>query len=808
MNKANYLDSALTPETRAELLLEEMSVQEKMSQLNCYFPRELEFSDLPAAFPQGVGQVSCLQIRALDTLEDAVRFAREVQETAMSLSSHRIPAILHMEGLCGAYIPGATSFPSGIGRAAGWDPELEAKIGRIVARQENAIGITQTFAPVLDVSRDSRMGRQGETYGEDPTLASAMGVALTRGIQATEIGGRRSESVAKHFLGFHQGEGGIHGAHCDIPDRPLREIFAKPFQAAISEAGLRGIMPCYGSINGEPVSASQALLIGLLRNEMGFDGITVSDYCAIMNIFNVHKVCESFTEAGLRAMTAGLDMELHFQKCYNDELVEWFSTGRADIAILDLAVKRVLTAKFRMGLFENPFGLQGEDLQVVFSQPNDRSVSRQSALQSLVLLKNDGVLPLHKDIRKIAVIGYHADTARAMFGGYTHFSMREGLYAYISTMAGVKEIGGEQPQMATYPGSSVQIEPAGLEDLLKILAPEARSLLQQLQASLPQTEFVYSYGYPYIGDDESGHESALAAAAEADLVILTLGGKHGTSSIASMGEGLDSTDINLPPCQERLIEKLASLGKPTVGIHFNGRPISSNAADKHLNAILEAWNPAEAGAGAIVDVLLGMQTPSGKLPVSVAYNAGQIPVYYNHPNGSSFHQGESIGLQDYIDLPHQPRYPFGFGLSYTRFEYAGLAVSEREVAPTESIKISFVVKNIGEFAGDEIVQLYVSDRYASMTRPNMELAGFARVSLQPEQQKTVIFTLQPSQLAFVDRSSRWKIEAGDIDVMVGASSADIRLKGSFRIMEDGFVDPRKRAFYALAEINMTDLLLK
>ncbi|HAL73782.1 MAG TPA: beta-glucosidase [Clostridiales bacterium] len=795
-----YRDPALSPVTRADLLLAELSIAEKISQLNCYFPREFNFTDLPEAYPQGVGQISCLQMRALNTLDEAAAFAHEVQEKAMGLSPHHIPAILHMEGLCGAYIPGATSFPSGIGRASGWDPALEEQIGRIVARQESALGITQTFAPVLDVSRDSRMGRQGETYGEDPTLAATLGTALTRGIQGTCLQGRNSESVAKHFLGFHQGEGGIHGAHCDIPDRTLREIFAKPFQAAISEASLRGIMPCYGSINGEPVSASQAILTRLLRDEMGFEGITVSDYCAIMNIFSVQKVCESYTAAGLRAMSAGMDMELHFQKCYNDELASWFTTGRADLAILDRAVRRVLTAKFRMGLFENPFGLQGDALRNMFFQPGDQAVTRRSALQSLVLLKNDGVLPLRPGIRKIAVIGYHAGTARAMFGGYTHFSMREGLYAYLSTMAGVKENSSERPAMATYPGSNVQIEPDGLEALLNILAPEVKSLLQQLQVSLPQTEIVYSYGYPYIGDDQSGHETALTAAADADLVILTLGGKHGTSSIASMGEGLDTVDINLPPCQELFIEKLAALGKPAVGIHFNGRPISSDIADKHLNAILEAWNPAEMGAPAIVDVLLGVHSPSGRLPVSVAYCAGQIPVYYNHPNGSSFHQGESIGLQDYIDRPHKPRYPFGFGLSYTRFHYSDLTLSATGIAADGLAIISLQVQNTGDRPGTEVVQLYISDRYASMTRPCQELAGFARVELQPGEIKRVEFKLEMSQLAFLDEKMRWKVEAGDIDVRVGSSADDIRLTGSFRIMNDGYIDGRTREFYAASNI--------
>ncbi len=366
-------------------------------------------------------------------------------------------------------------------------------------------------------------------------------------------------------------------------------------------------------------------------------------------------------------------MELHFKKCYNDELAEWFDSGKADVAILDQAVLRVLTAKFRMGLFENPYGLSADEQRAAFSRPQDKAVTFRSALESLVLLKNDGVLPISRDVRKVAVIGCHADSARFMFGGYTHFSMREGLLAHIATMAGVKDANQQQSSKPkTYPGSNVQIEPEACEDLLDIVAPDAKSLLQQLCISLPDSDITYAYGYPFVGDDDACHDSALTAAAEADLVILTLGGKHGTSSIASMGEGLDSTDINLPACQERFIEKLSKLNRPTVGIHFNGRPISSDAADKHLNAILEAWNPSEAGAEAIAAVLLGDESPSGKLPVSVAFTAGQIPVYYNHPNGSGEHQGESIGLQDYIDRPHSPRYSFGHGLSYTTFEYSEL----------------------------------------------------------------------------------------------------------------------------------------
>ena len=374
-------------------LLAELTLPEKMAQLSCYFPAYIsDTDDFAERYPHGVGHVSCLEARMVDRLEDVAAFQHRVQTAAMTASGHQIPVIFHMEGLCGAYLPGATTFPSGIGRASSWDPELERAVGDIVGRQERALGITQTLAPVLDISRDSRMGRQGETYGEDPALASALGAAYVAGLQ-TGGGATRSDAVAKHFLGFHHSEGGIHGAHCDIPDRLLIEVYGKPFQAAITLAGLRGVMPCYSSVGGEPVSASPRLLTGLLRDQMGFDGVAVADYGAIGNLHTVHRVAESYPHAGLLALKAGLDAEFHVPLAFTDELAHWFTDGRADIALLDQAVLRVLTAKFRMGLFDHPFALTGADLERTFHGAGDTDVSLRSARESIVLLRNDGGTP-------------------------------------------------------------------------------------------------------------------------------------------------------------------------------------------------------------------------------------------------------------------------------------------------------------------------------------------------------------------------------------------------------------------------------
>ncbi|MDE7353310.1 MAG: glycoside hydrolase family 3 C-terminal domain-containing protein [Acetatifactor sp.] len=801
-----YLDITKAPQERAAALLEEMSLEEKMAQVNCIFPFGEQYDDMgkiSESTSLGIGEVSTLEVRRIETLEEAAGWQRRVQKIVMKNSPHHIPAIFHMEGLCGAFIQDTTSFPAGIGRGSGFDPELEEKIAEIVSRQEAACGITHVLAPVLDISRDSRMGRQGETYGEDPALASAMGAAYTRGIQKGENAGRRTESVAKHFLSFHNSQGGIHGTHSDTPSRLLREIYAKPFQAAIAESGLKGIMPSYNSINGEPMSASYTLLKTLLRDEMGFEGICISDYGAISGVHHVQHVGESEAEAGLLCMEAGLDVEMPSTAGYGDELKRKFESGETDPALLDRAVLRVLTAKFRMGLFEHPYALEGKELKEAVCHEKDREVSLQSAKESLVLLKNNGILPLKGDKKKIALIGPHADCARKFFGGYTHMCMMESTYAIANSIAGVSGVvQADADKIKTIPGTNIQSdETEEFDAILRRQKPECKSLLEEMRSRMPEMEIIYAYGYPIAGADESCFEEALRAVKEADAVILTIGGKHGTCSMASMGEGVDASNINLPPCQETFIRKAAELGNPLIGVHFDGRPVSSDAADECLDALLEAWSPAEAGAEAVADALFGKYNPGGKLPVSVAYHAGQIPLYYNHPNGSAWHQGESIGFVNYVDLPHTPRYCFGYGLSYTTFAYSDLKISEKEIDAQGSVRVEAAVCNTGECEGDEVVQLYLIDRYAGMTRPVKELAGFKRVTLKPGEKKTVAFEVAASQMAFLDRDMRWKIEKGSIGVEIGSSSEDIRLTGEYLVKNDGWIEGRNRAFYAKAEIS-------
>lgn len=796
--KNSYLDTALPAEERARLLLAELSLEEKMAQLTGIFVMPGMEEMVRGHLKAGIGQVSALISAACTIKEDAAAWQRKLQGIIMEEGEHHIPAIFHSEGLAGALVQESVSFPLEINRGAAFDVELERKIGEVISRQINAFGFTHVFAPVLDIARNSRFGRQGEAYGEDPTLIAALGTAYVRGIQETETDGRHLEAVAKHFLAYHDSQGGVNAANAEVGERLLDEVHGKPFQAAIKEGNLRGVMPCYCSLNGLPVHASKKYLIDLLRTEMGFDGVVVSDYGAVNNVHYRQGISETPVDAGIRCMKAGTDMELPTAACFTDELKAKFASGEEDIAILDRAVLRVLEAKFRMGIFEHPFSLIGEELNQVMHHEEDVRLAMQSAQESIILLKNDGILPLKDSEKTIAVVGPQAVNARFYFGGYTRLSMVEGSLATANAMAGVGA-GGDTSQikMLRVPGTDIQEDDTEeFHNILKRLHPECRNLFTVLKEQMPQTKFLYAKGYHKAGADTSLFQEALEVVKQADMVILTLGGKCGSGSISTMGEGVDSTNINLPECQDAFIREVQKLGKPMVGVHFDGRPISSDTADECLDAIIEAFAPAEFGAEAVVNVLTGVYNPSGKMPLCTAYNAGQIPVYYNHPNGSCWNQGESVGFANYVDAPHTPRYYFGHGLSYTTFEYENLVISKKEASPMENFQVSLTITNTGAVEGTEVVQLYLKDIKASMTRPVMELQGFARVSLLPEETKKVTFEINPSLMAFLDEDMKWKIEKGEIQVLVGSSSNDIRLIGSFAVTDDMWIEGRNRKFYA------------
>ncbi len=806
----NYLNSSLTAQERADDLLQRISIEEKMGQIVGYMPDKGSIEKLEQDYPQGAGEVAMLFAGGLENKESVVEKVAYIQKKIMKLSEHNIPAIFHVETLTGAMLPEATSFPTGIGQASTWNPTLQKELATIIRNQARAVGVSHAFAPVLDLNRDPRFGRQGETYGEDPALASAMGAAYVSGLQNDGNLKEGMLACAKHFIGYHMTQGGIHAASTPVPPRLLREIYAKPFQAAMTLANMKSIMNTYSSIDGEVVAGSRKYLTEFLREEMGFDGLIVSDYVSISELHSRHRVAETLTDAGELSLKAGMEMELPSKDSYNDELMQRIKDGKISMEILDQAVRRILIAKFELGLFENPYPKSSDAVERIYADPINEATGLEAARQSIVLLKNSGVLPLQKSaLKRIAVIGHHAASTRSLFGGYSYTSLFDAMHNVGNTMAGVdfEKISnlnasefGVAKNHYTYPGSIVQVESAKTEELVRKHYPTCNNLLEQIILECPNAEVTYSYGYAYVGNDTSMHDEALAAAAEADVVILTLGGKHGWGMFSTTGEGIDTTNIGLPECQESFIRKLAALKKPTVAVHFDGRPISSDMADQHIDAIIEAWNPGQYGAQAVTDILFGDYNPAGRLPVSVAYNAGQVPLFYSHDQGSSYHVGTMNDYTSYLDCPREPRYYFGHGLSYTAFRYSNLTVSKEAYEPTEQVAVNIDVTNTGEIFGEEVVQLYIRDKYASVVRPVQELAGFVRVPLQPNETKTIRFHMNPSQFAFLDTNMMWKIEAGEFEVRVGASSHDIRTTGSFRICSDLFIDGKTRGFYADASI--------
>lgn len=798
-----YKDSNLSPKERARDLFERMSIDEKLVQLVGYNAANWSSDNFDEDYPMGAGQVSLLVGLEKESIYEVARYQRQLQKEIIARNPHGVPAIFHVETLCGTMLPGATGFPSGIAQGATFHPELQKRAGNMIGKQARAAGASMALAPVLDISRDSRFGRQGESYGEDPALASAMGCAYVNGLQADGDCKNGVLAAAKHFVGYHDTQGGIHAATCDIPERLIKEVYAKPFQAAISEAGLKGAMPCYSAINGEPVSGSRKALTELLREEMGFEGVVVSDYTAIAEMKDRLMVAPDYEEAGRRALIAGMDQELPSKKCFTKRMYDRYKEDAQFLDAFDRAVMCVLEMKFLAGIFENPFAFDSEKIRELYEEPQNEEICQTVAEESFVLLKNAQMLPLQKAGKKIAVIGHHGKACRSLFGGYTYLSMTESQLGVKNTMAGTDfnaAVGeDDEKPWECYPGTIVDVEHPDAEKLAKKMVPGLLNLYDVLEKEIPENDFTYAYGYPYTGTDESYHHEALSVAADADILLLTVGDKYGFGSAASVGEGIDATHIGLPPCQESFIEKAAQLGKPMVIVHFGGRPISSNNADIYANAILEAWNPGQYGAKALVRTLFGDYNPGGRLPVTVAYNAGQIPIFYNHQNGASYHQNTQNAIRDYMDCPHNPRYYFGTGLSYTTFEYRDLCVEKNMIQPEECLKLRFFVKNKGSVPGDEVVQVYVKDCYASMVRPVMELAGFVRIHLRPGEESEVSFSVPVSQFAFVDTTEHWKIEAGDMEVYIGASSNDLRLRGEFMVTENAYIDPKKRSFYTMGK---------
>ncbi len=768
-----YREPTQPIEARADDLLGRMTLDEKLAQLGCVWSTQLVVDDCFSPerarelLTNGTGHVTRIGGSTGLRPSESAAFANDIQRFLVEHTRLGIPAIIHEESVAGLTARDATQFPQAIGLASTWNPALLQEMGRVIRDQMLAVGARQTLAPVLDIARDPRWGRCEETYGEDAYLAARLGVAYVRGVQGDDLRCGVA-ATGKHFIGYGLSEGGMNHAPVHLGARALRELYARPFEAAIREAGLASVMNAYNEIDGLPCAGAAAILDDLLRGALGFDGVVVADYYAVTLLHAFHHVAADKGAAARMALAAGLDVELPQLDCYGAPLRAHVERGSVPIALVDRSVRRQLRLKFALGLFVQPY-VDAAAAARVYQTGEQRALARRIAQQSIVLLKNTGaLLPLDPALGRIAVIGPCADNVRLLQGDYSYPAHVEIVYQRAARhhAAAATDILPAAEEVAFHPGP--------------YFVPMVSPLAGIRAAVSAQTTVVYGAGCEIDGADTSGIAAAVEAARRAEIAVVAVGGKSGLMSDCTSGEFRDAADLGLTGVQQQLVEAVVATGTPTVVVLINGRVFALPWIAEYVPAVVEAWLPGEEGGNAIADVLFGAVNPAGRLPISVPRAVGQVPIYYNHKSGG----GRSQMLGDYIDLPTTPLYPFGHGLCYTRFTYANLDVAPARPTPTSVLRIAVDVTNSGARAGDEVVQLYVRDVIASVTRPVKQLAGFARLHLQPGETRRVRFALDPSQLAFFDAAMRFVVEPGSFRIMIGASSEDIRVEATVAVEGD------------------------
>ncbi|HEY5467178.1 MAG TPA: glycoside hydrolase family 3 N-terminal domain-containing protein, partial [Clostridia bacterium] len=756
-----YKDASRPVSARVDDLLSRMSLVEKVAQLTSVWVYEVlrDFRFNPekagAKMAEGMGQITRLGGASNLLPADAARTANDIQRFLVEKTRLGIPAIIHEEACSGCLTRAANVFPQAIGVGSSFEPDLAEEMGTIIRSQMMALGARQALAPLLDITRDPRWGRTEETYGEDRYLTARMGTAYIRGLQSDRLEDGIL-ATGKHFAGYGMSEGGMNWAPAHIPRRELLETYLYPFEAAVREAGLRSIMPGYHEIDGIPCHTNTWLLGDVLRKQWGFDGLVVSDYFGINMIHDYHGAALDKDNAARMALEAGVDVELPSADCYAAPLVEAVEKGLVDAALVDKTVRRVLEMKFRLGLFEKPY-VDVDSVDARFNTAVNRLYSRRMAEKSIVLLKNNGILPLARTKKRIAVIGPNADSVRNMLGDYTYPS-------HIESQLDMLE--------DNFAGTAMPEDRVSVADAM----PKMDTVLTGLKKAVASAdiEIVYAKGCDVLplanqtpGQARAGFDAAISAARSADVVILVLGDKAGLITDCTSGEARDRAGLDIPGEQKALLQAVHAVGKPTVLVLVNGRPYTLTWEDAHVDAIVEAWFPGEEGAAAIASVLFGDVNPGGRLPITFPRSVGQIPVYYSHrPSG-----GRSHWKGDYVDESAKPLYPFGHGLSYTSFAYGNLEIPAT-VPVDGTIVICMTVANTGAAAGEEVVQLYLHDILSDVTRPVKELSGFKRIALHPGETRRLTFSVSTDQLGFYDREMRFVIEPGDLEVMLGASSDD------------------------------------
>jgi beta-glucosidase len=702
-----------------------MTIEEKLGQLNQ--PGGPGPTTGPAARAGTEDEVRAGNIGSFLGVRGAAH-TRTLQRVAVEESRLKIPLLFAADVIHGH----RTIFPVPLGEAASWDVEAVERAARIAATEATADGVTWTYAPMVDIARDPRWGRIVEGAGEDPYLGSLMAVARVRGFQGSDLAADNTMlSTAKHFAAYGAASAGRDYNPADVSEHTLREIYLPPFEAAV-KAGAQSIMAAFNEISGVPMHAHRRLIRDVLRGEWGFDGVLVSDYTGVMELIR-HGIAADSAAAGVLALRAGVDVDM-VSRIYVRKLPSLVRDGTAPEALVDEAVRRVLRAKYKLGLFDDPYRYNDPERERARTLTRAHlAEARALARKSLVLLKNEGgALPLRKDLATIAVIGPLADDAQAMLGNWSAAGRAQDA---VTVLAGIRE------------------------------------------AVSPRTRVLHAKGADYRGADTSGFAEAIRVARQADAAILLLG-EHPSMS----AEARNRTALDLPGVQQQLAQRIRATGKPAVVVLMSGRPLSTPWLADSISAIIEAWFPGVQAGPAIADVLFGDYSPSGKLPVTVPRSVGQVPIFYNHKNTGRPPSAKDQYTSQYIDVHWTPLFPFGHGLSYTTFSYDRLRLSAPRIRATDSIVVSVDVTNTGSRAGDEVVQLYLRDDVATLTRPIKELRGFRRITLARGERRTVTFALDRDDLEFLGPQMKRIVEPGWFTVYVGTSSTDV-LEARFEVVE-------------------------
>lgn len=743
-----YKNASLSIDDRLTDLIARMTLEEKVAQMLCIWGQkrtilfddngQLSFDRMRQHLKHGIGQIARLSDSGsgLSAVEMA-KLANAIQQFLIEETRLGIPVIFHEECLHGLAARDATSYPQPIGLASSFNPALVEAIYSAIAKDARSRGAHQALTPVLDVARDPRWGRVEETFGEDPYLVAQMGIAAVRGFQGDATFKNKDHVIAtlKHFAAHGQPESGTNCAPANVSERLLRDIFLYPFKQAIAKANALSVMASYNEIDGVPSHANRWLLTDILRREWGFKGLVVSDYYAITELncraeASSHGLAKDKLDAALLAARAGVNIELPDPDCY-PFLLQLVQRGQLAESVIDELVAPILKCKFVLGLFDDPY-VDPDEIQLEQKLERDRPLALQAARETIILLKNEkGLLPIDPNInRTIAVIGPNAD--RVLLGGYSGKPRH-----YTSVLEGIRQRIGQTSRVLYSEGCKITVGGSWDQDV--VVLPDPAENFQLIKA-------------------------AVEVARQSDLVILVLGGNEQTSREAWNRSHLgDRSCLELFGMQNDLTKAIVETGKPVVVVLFHGRPNSINYIQQHVPAILECWYLGQETGIAVADVLFGDYNPGGKLPISIPRSAGHLPCFYNY---------KPSARRGYLDSDISPLYPFGYGLSYTQFQFSNLRLEKEMIHCDESTQVLVDVKNIGPRAGHEVVQMYIRDLISSVTRPIKELKGFQKIFLQPGESRTVSIPIAPEHLAFTNIDMEFKVEPGEFEIMVGNSSRD------------------------------------